>query len=82
MFFCFAFFLYGERISCDIRFCKQLLEDIDTFKSLIGCNYIDFFSDQETNDNQTLEIYNKKLICIDISLWQISESQNLCDYHV
>jgi len=81
MFFSFAFFLFGEKIFCDIRNCKQLLEVIDKFQAFIGCNYIDFITGKETKANQT-EIYNKKLICIDSSLLQISDSQNLCDFHV
>jgi hypothetical protein len=82
MFFCFAFFVFGEKISCDIRNWKQLLEDMYKFEAFISCNYIDFITDQEKNADQRLETYNQKLICIDNSLWQISISHNLCDYRV
>jgi uridine kinase len=82
MFFCFNFFVFGEKVSCDIRNCKQLLEEIYEFKALVSYNYMDFITGQKKNADQMLEIYNRKLICIDSSLWQIPESQNLYDYRV
>ena len=69
-----------KKISCDILNCKQLLEESYKFKAFISYNYIDFITGKENNVDQRLEIYNRKLICIDNSLWQISEPQNLCDY--